>query len=709
MTASASTGIVMGLSAIGTETSRAVTATTSAGGVDVINRTGALDLGTVSAEAGNIQVTALDDSSNGQNIRFKATTQVRAASGSVTLSAGDNLDLVAGASIAAGGTVTINVDAGSKDAGQGGVLNLAGNVSAAQLILNGGDDGDSFTIRQLAAGLALTLRGGAGDDDIRIGSSPTGAATSTSVLSTIAGTIAVEGGDGNDTVTIDDSGTTTSGSLSLSASRLSGLSLAPQASIDYQGVERLDILAGRTTGGTQRITGTSTLTNLILGSGDDRIIVGDSTSGVGGIARLLSISGGGGTNTLVVDDSADTAPNTDARAGRVGGSSGNLITGFGMGGDKPLENGVIFSDMAAVTVVLGKGATDVSVTAAAVETTIDARAGTAADTITIGDATDPSWVFSSLKATVVVKGGGSDKVVLRSTGTASDVILDRDVDQRVTASLANATNPFARLENIASTSLVLGDQADRVTVRATVGTIEVNAGGGNDAIDLQGTNGAVTIKGGVGDDTITLGAIGAYPLTIAGEGGNEDRVVVDRTAATAAFDITVKDGAAAGQVVLQGLLAGAGLNLDGIEKLDLLLGTGNDTVTVDTNSAGAGRLSALALTIDGGASNDRIKVTSVGGPTYLYGGEGDDVIEVRIAGRPDAGTAALYSNLKTTIAETLIIDNSGNSLATAWFYDGQTVYAAPVTNGVVGAKVTVLSPAAPMSCASSAAPVATTA
>ncbi len=130
----------------------------------------------------------------------------------------------------------------------------------------------------------------------------------------------------------------------------------------------------------------------------------------------------------------------------------------------------------------------------------------------------------------------------------------------MTASLANAANPFARLENIASTSLVLGDQADRITVKATVGALDINAGGGNDAIDLQRTNGALTVKGGAGRRHDHPGGHRRYPLTIVGEGGNEDRVIVDRTTATAAFDITVKDGAAAGQIILQGLLAGAGLN-----------------------------------------------------------------------------------------------------------------------------------------------------
>ncbi|MGQ3353711.1 MAG: beta strand repeat-containing protein, partial [Phreatobacter sp.] len=691
VTATAADGIFLGLAALGSETSRTVTARTNSGGVDIVNRTGALQLGVVSAETGDVQVATLDDSANGQDIRFTAQTQVRAASGAVSLSAGDNITLVAGASIVAGGVATLGVDVGSKDTGQGGVLDIAGDVSASRLDLNGGGENDTITVRKLAAGLALSIRAGAGDDDIRIGSAPTATSQSTSVLSALAGSVDIDGGEGADTVTVDDSGTIASGSLELSASRLTGLSLPLQASIGYQGVEKLAILTGKTTGGTQRITGTSAVTSLTLGSGDDRIIVGGNV-GVGAVARLVDISAGGGTNTLVIDDSGDTAANTGDKAGRVGGSSGNLITGLGLGGDKPLENGVVFSDIASVTVLLGKGATDVSVTAAAVETTIDARAGSAADTITIGDATDPAWVFSSLRAPVAVKGGGNDKVILRSTGTASDVILDRDVDQRVTASLASATAPFVRLENVAGTSLVLGDQADRVTVRATVGTLDIDAGGGNDEIRLDGTNGAVTIKGGAGDDTIALGAIGAYPLTIQGDLGNEDRVIVDRTTSTAAFDITVKDGTAAGKVVLQGLLAGSGLDLDGIEKLDLLLGTGNDTVTVDTNSAGAGRLRTLALTVDGGVSDDRIKVTSVGGPTYLFGGEGDDVVEVKIAGRPDAGTAALYSNLKTTITETLIVDNAGNSLATAWFYDGQTVFAAPVTNGVVGTKVTVLKP-----------------
>ncbi len=48
--ATASAGIAIGLSALGAETSRVITATTAAGGVNIVNGTGILYLGTVSAE-----------------------------------------------------------------------------------------------------------------------------------------------------------------------------------------------------------------------------------------------------------------------------------------------------------------------------------------------------------------------------------------------------------------------------------------------------------------------------------------------------------------------------------------------------------------------------------------------------------------------------------------------------------------------------------
>ena len=86
---------------------------------------------------------------------------------------------------------------------------------------------------------------------------------------------------------------------------------------------------------------------------------------------------------------------------------------------------------------------------------------------------------------------------------------------------------------------------------------------------------------------------------------------------------------------LNGLTVFHGIELQGIESLDIRFGTGNDTFTVvDTGFTRANdgqqttTLLPTKLTISGGAGGDTINVQQVGGETRISGGGGADIVNI---------------------------------------------------------------------------------
>ena len=78
-----------------------------------------------------------------------------------------------------------------------------------------------------------------------------------------------------------------------------------------------------------------------------------------------------------------------------------------------------------------------------------------------------------------------------------------------------------------------------------------------------------------------------------------------------------------------------GIELQGIENIDIRMGDGNDTFTVgdtgfvaNTNGSASTTLLPTALTIAAGGGNDTIYLQAIGGQTRILGGGGADTVEV---------------------------------------------------------------------------------
>ncbi|WP_425619265.1 PA14 domain-containing protein [Anatilimnocola sp. NA78] len=129
----------------------------SAGGAVNLTATSTINVNqsvTASGVGAGVTITATDAAGSGQDIVVLAGTTISSAAAGVTLSAGDNLSLPAGTTVAAATGIVINIDFGNADAGLGGTFTFAGDfddlaapVNAA--IVSGAADtvGDTFNIR----------------------------------------------------------------------------------------------------------------------------------------------------------------------------------------------------------------------------------------------------------------------------------------------------------------------------------------------------------------------------------------------------------------------------------------------------------------------------------------------------------------------------------------------------------------------------------
>jgi acrosin len=151
----------------------------------------------------------------------------------------------------------------------------------------------------------------------------------------------------SDILTLDDGGDTIENVGELTASSIRGVGLGTRVS--YSGMETVNIQLGS---GKDTLNVRSTLAgvsyNVNAGAGSDLLRLGSRGSGsaagggtVNGIRGAISFNGGAGVNSIVLDDSGDTASNT-----------GNLIPGRlrGMG-----MADVLFSSVSRVNVFCGSG------------------------------------------------------------------------------------------------------------------------------------------------------------------------------------------------------------------------------------------------------------------------------------------------------------------------------------------------------------------
>ncbi|HSB87529.1 MAG TPA: hypothetical protein VLD86_14555, partial [Ilumatobacteraceae bacterium] len=668
-------------------------------GIFITENAGSLNVNRVESASGDIRLKVPDTTVGVEDLVLGVAAVISAPQGAIDLLAGDDVIAAAGSVIVAGRSVTIRGDDNEQDNLNGATIALAGTITADTVLITGGPDDDTVSLTNVQPGAETTVSTLGGLDIIRVGSNATTTTNTGGVLNRVNALLIVDaGGDvgQSDQVLLDDSGDFLQNTGTLSDTELTGLGTS---GIQYTGVEDLQLWLGfaedtfaiastaatTTTlevsagagADTLRVGSTNDATTTVInaGAGDDTINVGHETlATVNQISGLLEIRGDGDSDTLSVFDTGDTAANT-------GVLTVDRLTGLGMGNsDQSVVNGsrgVLYGGLEFLKISLGSQAAGgdtltISGVATNTETTIDAGPGN--DNINVGPDLD------SVNAPLLVKGGTGSGDSLSLTSTAfSDLILDKVAGSAtrgvITGSAGLDPQGMIEFEQVESLTVTQSDSDDFFTIVNTTTAVILNTGAGQDHVKVQTVSHPTTINLGAGQDgeinvsdnqNFRRGVTvfnAAAALTVNGDSSDSsalERLVLDRSAATAAVSAgSIKDGTTANSGVITGVTAGA-VSFSGLAQVDLLLGTGNDRFEIDT---GRNRnLQNTTVSVDGGGGDDEIRVLSIGRPqTIVTGGAEEDTVIVVIDTFP---LREQFTTLDLT-AETLVVDNSGNSGAGA--------------------------------------------
>jgi len=457
-----------------------------------------------------------------------------------------------------GGNALVLVDSGNANKTYNlslGAITVAGltvtYTGAQNVSVTGGKGADTFTITNVSPDVVLTVNGGDNADNFIVNNAPANAP------------LTMNGGDGADTFTI--------------------ASIPATAALAVDG-----------------------------GDGDDIVHIGSGS--LDSVAGSMTLTGGTGTDSVVVDDSANTAANTyriTANTVTRNGSSPSINLGAGF-------------ESAAVNAGTGKDSIFVEATAANLPVTVDAGGGD--DTITVGQGVS----LASILGPLTVSGGpaaGTDSLLL------DDSIANGPNIYRITGTLVSrpTVGPIA-YDKIDTLTLNATSLDDTFNVEGTAaGTqVTVNAGDGIDVVNVSSVTPAGTLNDLDGPLTVNGGGQ-ADVLNINESAGPADTVAVYATGKN------ITGTAGAGWTVN----TGADLWLGGI---NILTGTLGDTVNVVRTLPGE------QITIDTGLGSDNV---SVGGGLLS---NVSALLPVLVAGAGDTDTLTLDDSANPTANDYLVTE-----------------------------------------------------
>ncbi len=533
--------------------------------------------------------------------------------GNDDLQAGDGNDTInggAGNDYADGGT-GLNTLAGAAgndvlaDSGVGGSIDGGGNADV--LILDRSAASSAFTF-SFASGNATntTLVDGTTFKNVEVAGITTGSgddSVSFSAITTVGSTghfngfNFFNGGAGNDRASLDYSNYSTTvqlsnvgiGSYSVTNASLTSFSLSSIENVTFTGGSGDDI-AG-TTDGNDVLNGNAGNDDLQAGAGNDTINAGDgddyadggtglnTLSGGNGLDVLAdsgaggSIDGGAGADVLVLDRSAASAAFTFSF---VGGNSSNTT----------LVDATTFKNVEVAGITTGSG--DDSVSFSSITAVASSSHFNGFNVFNGGAGNDRALLDYSNYSTTVQ---------LSNVGIGSYSVTNAALTSFVLSSTENVTFTGGSGDDIAFTtdgSDVLNGNAGNDDLQAGAGNDTINAGDGDDYAD--GGTGLNALSGGNGLDVLVDSGAGG---SIDG-GASNDVLILDRSAASAAFVFSFAGGSGTNTNLVDGTA------FKNVEVAGITTGSGDDSVSFSliTTVASSAHFNGFNV-FNGGAGNDR--------------------------------------------------------------------------------------------------------
>jgi hypothetical protein len=570
----------------------------------------------------------------------------------------------------------------------GDVLGLApapfffGAQDTISLEIDGGSGGNTFLVQGLPP--LMAIRGGTGNDTFTVGSP-------NNTLDNIHGILVFIGQGPNDTVNINDQGTTTPESYTIKPA----LASVVESEVTRDDGKGFEVNVGGTTkhivlnagsgGNTFTVQDTSHTADTTINTGR-----GNNTVNIQGTTGPLTVNGQGGFDTVDVGlngsvqgiNGALTVTNTASRSslsvddhldhvGRV--VTMDVANGIGtITGISPAKVAYAEAAVSSINVNGGNGGNTFIVentanNSASPLTILTAGAGK--NSVTVRRTSGPLLVDGQGGADLVDVGGGSVQnikapVTVGNLAGFSTLVVDNSADtvNRVMtmsvgtfgtiAGLAPATISYLANE-VNQVQVLGGNGTNQYTINNTVSnssnpTTILRGGTGNDTFNLRGSTGTLQIDGGGGSDVINVGNTPTGAANVKGtlglgDTGGKIRLEVFDGGDTASRTVQVTDHSVlglAGQISFNpAQLTSATLRLDGAP----------DNVFVSSTPAG------VPMTIVDGGNIDVIRVGSaantldgIQGPLTVDGSISG--INVLIINDQGSTTPHTYTQTPTTLS-----------------------------------------------------------
>jgi hypothetical protein len=570
--------------------------------------------------AGDLTVTG-DASSNNISIHFDTTTGSYLITGTNTTINGSSTTVnVNGLAMAATGAaftgaMNINMAGGNDVVAVAGDHSTAASVLHSSLSVDGGIGNDSITIDQMATEGELTVTGGDGNDKISL--------TNTNCVATIS----ISGGAGNDSIVVD------------TLAEFDGIGIIIDTGADNDNLA----VSHATTNGSMLVSG---------GLGKDKFALSDlDVSGALQVSASTSASNKDDGDKVSIDsatvDSLDVnvvghshqqIAISNVTVGVTSGSGLATITADGTGSvDLDISELTVLSDLfsaGSLAIKLGSGNDKVNISDVSFQPAADPRGGVGTVSIDTGAGNDALSIFN-----FSLSGGGGPVLMNVAAGAGNDTVSISQLETKnLSVDLGSGKNKLTANDLSIATDVAITGSTGQDTVSIGLSSAMSNTIGRDLSINLGSSNDKVTVSGGTtvggkvaidtagGNDKIDLSDLilssaasgssgtGAATLTInAGTDGDTIKLTSVLVAATAdaGGSVAIDAGSGDDKVDISGLSVAAATSTGDGGSVSVFGGIGRDNINLSgvNLAASTGSVVASFIAIDAGANDDKVSIS----------------------------------------------------------------------------------------------------
>ena len=366
---------------------------------------------------------------------------------------------------------------------------------------------------------------------------------------------------------------------------------------------------------------------------------------------VLTVNGGTGQNTLLVNDSAETRSLS-------GVLTYHTLMGLGMGG-----MGIVYNTIQILTINLGTGNDIFSVqsTNATTNTTV-INTGTQADQFDIGSLSPMvGGIVDMIAGPLTITGGGIDTMSVDDTGSTIDKTGTLTATTLTGLNMGPAGITYTGL---ATVNVSLGSGTNTFNIATThTGQTTVNTGTGTNTVNVETISGPTLINGLGTNDTVNVSSTAPTPggvvnfigavLSVDG-GSGVNTVNVDDTGSTVAKSGTLTANALTGLEML------GVLSYQNLTNLNISLGSGGNTFKVIQTAAVTNTL------LKSGTGADNVTVLATTGPLTVDTQAGPNNV---FLGSTALNNGGVLQNLEGSVtingggSDTLSVDDSADAQA----------------------------------------------